>query len=349
MLRPLRDALMIEAGIGDLSTTMSLTLAATIAVAPLIYIAGRAFPPARAAAISYAAFAAILVFAAHRHGAAPSAASAQLLAVIISAGSFILAASFWSSLNGCRSRSAADIRLIALGGGAGALAGPSLSLLLSSAGPLPMSIASAALLLIIPLLVPRANRLASPEFEVKPAEGRASLAIGLFILLTSAAGTFLYVQQLSIVSDHFDAAVDRTRFFAAAEAASAVLLLVSVVLRGRGPNALAVSAVIGASLVAVAALPALLTVFVTLMARRLVEQLAARPARELAYDLVLSARGRRPRVMIDALAGRTGDAAAANLVALGGFGPLIGGLAASAALGVVSLKLNRWLRKEADQ
>jgi AAA family ATP:ADP antiporter len=300
------------------------------------------------AAGCFLSFAALLLAGASRHAAAPAPDSARFLAVLISAASFILASAFWACLApGAAGRRASDIRSIAAAGSAGALAGPALALLLVPRGPVALALVAAMLLGTAALLLPAPDPARAPAPSPARPDPAALATIAAFIVLTAAGGTFLYVRQLAIVADAFATPAQRASFFARAELVAAALLILCALRRDARSGTAAVPATIAAGLVLLAAWPGPAAAFLTVVARRLAEQCAARPARELAYDaLGDTPRLRRLRLPVDALSGRAGDAASALLCSLGGLAFLLGGLAAALALGLVSSRLVRLPGKE---
>ncbi len=345
MLRPLRDALMIEAGLDNVALAMVLTLAATAAAAPLlVWLAGR-FPPRIVTSLCFAAFSFLLLAFVLLHESAPSQASARILAVLISTAGFILASAFWGSLEyGGEPRGAGEISLVATAGSLGALAGPSLSLLLLPVGAVPLACLAALLLAASGMLLPASTDRA-PDGSGGSRDGRGLALIGAFIMLTNAGGTFVYVQQLALVAGSFATTAERATFFACAELASAILLLLLSLSGRRAASPVAVPAAITATLLLLAAWPGLAAAFAALTARRLVEQSTARPARELAYDALGSRSVRRLRLPVDSLSGRAGDAAAAIASLAGGLAGLLGGLLAAAALIPVSMRIGRLIEE----
>lgn len=150
LLRPLRDALGLVGGAGQLQWLFSATFIVMLALVPAFGLLARRWPPTRFVAIIYRFFALnILCFGALFAAGVQELAVSRVFFVWISVYNLFVVSIFWSVLADHFS-SAQGRRLfgfIAAGGTAGALAGPALAALLArSAGVAWLAVAAALLL-----------------------------------------------------------------------------------------------------------------------------------------------------------------------------------------------------------
>jgi AAA family ATP:ADP antiporter len=157
-----------------------------------------------------------------------------------------------------------------------------------------------------------------------------------YVLCTSFAATFLYLQQASIVHDLIHDRATRTEYFASIDLWMAGLAFVLQTLVARpalgrfGPGVvlavLPLAQLAGISVLAAA--PSLASLAVVQVVSRATTHGLTRPARELLFTVVSRDDKYRAKHAIDTIAYRFGDVAASwlkvGLVAIGGTGALVG-------------------------
>ncbi|MFC7205700.1 NTP/NDP exchange transporter [Comamonas endophytica] len=254
LLRPLRDALGVVGGPEELRWLFTATFAAMLALVPVFGWLVTKFSPRRFVPWVYRFFAlTLLAFGALLALHLESAWLARCFFVWVSVFNLFVVSIFWSVLDDCFS-SAQGRRLfgfIAAGGTLGTVLGP---LLAAAASTLfdPMVLALAAALLLE--LALRCFRGIYPHHEagpVVPAHSRPLrgqvwaglsliarspylLGICAYLLLHTAASTFLYFEQARIVADALPDTASRTRWFAAVDlGVSCLALALQVLVTGR--------------------------------------------------------------------------------------------------------------------
>jgi AAA family ATP:ADP antiporter len=252
--------------------------------------------------------------------------------------------------------------LIAAGGTAGAITGPTLTaLLVVPVGPVNLLLLSALLLAGAMLCIRKLSRWseqrsAVPAEEIQqpqqPIGGSIFagltlivrspylLGVALFMLLFTTLATFLYFEQAHIVAQSFGSSAERTRFFALLDlAVNTLTVLTQVLITSRLLTRLGVARTLalipllsafGFALLALTPVLAALAGFQIL--RRAGEYAITRPTRELLYTVVDRETKYKAKNALDTVVYRGGDALAGWLFA--GLKSLGLGLAAIAWLAV---------------
>ncbi|HEX4420912.1 MAG TPA: hypothetical protein VH165_23510 [Kofleriaceae bacterium] len=245
---------------------------------------------------------------------------------------------------------------IAAGGTVGTFVGPLVTRsLVATIGPAGVLVISALLLELAVLGVHQLRRAAAalpagpaPRGPDAPSGGGAftgiagvvrspflSTIVG-YVLCTSFAATFLYLQQAHIVHDAISDRAARTEYFATIDLwVSVAALILQTVIARPALGALGVGAVLAilpvlqlAGLSVLAAVPSLTVLAAVQIAGRSATHGLTRPARELLFTAVSPDDKYRAKHAIDLIGYRFGDLAAswleAGLTAIGGAGAMIG-------------------------
>jgi len=391
LLRPLRDALGLAGGAQELQWLFSGTFVAMLMLVPLFGALVARLPPRRFVPLAYRFFtASIVVFGVLIARDVQSVWVGRVFFVWISVFNLFVVSIFWSVLAD-RFSNAQGRRLfgfIAAGGTAGTFAGPALAAtLVSTVGPVALTL-GAALLLEAALrcfhgLHPRATGSAALDAGRGAGEGegegdaarplgggvfaglglivRSPYLLGLcgYLLLHTAASTFLYFEQGRIVADAFADTASRTRFFALVDlGVSTSTLLLQVFVTGRlmkrlglGTALLLLPVASALAFVAVAWSPALLVLAGAQALRRACDYAIARPAREVLFTVVSREAKYKAKNAIETVVYRGGDAASGWLSSgLGALGIGFAGLAAIAIpLSAAWALLSLWLAREQER
>ncbi len=362
VLRPVRDEMAVRAGAAQLSWLFSATFVTVLCAAPLFgWVAARV-------ATRWLAPCVLLFFASHllvfrfALDASPLAGIAtSVFFVWISVFGLCTVSVFWS-LVADRFPLAAAERLfgpIAVGGSAGAIAGPLLtSTLAAPLGVANLSLVSAALLGCATLCALALTRgwHAHPKSTDEPVhaalggsawEGFTLVARSpvlrlfcVYLVLHALLGTVLYFEQTRLMASAFGSPAERTAFFARVDLAVNVLT-VATQLFGVGPIvqrfgvALALAllpalSAFGFTALAVAPTFAVLVVFG--VARRAGEYAIARPAREMLFTVLPRNVKYKAKNFLDTAVFRGADAATSWIVEGARAIGLIGGAVALAAV-----------------
>jgi len=388
LLRPLRDALGLAGGPDELQWLFTGTFVAMLALVPVFGALVARLPPRRFVPLAYRFFtASILVFCVLIAMDLKSVWVGRVFFVWISVFNLFVISIFWSVLADCFSN-AQGRRLfgfIAAGGTAGTFVGPALAAtLVSTLGPVALTL-GAALLLEAALqcffrLYPRDGAAAVPDHaaggatatgDARPIGGGmlAGLALivrspylrGLcgYLLLHTAASTFLYFEQGRIVAGAFADTASRTRFFALVDlGVSTLTLLLQLFVTGRlmkrcgvGTALVLLPVASALAFLAVALSP---TVFVLAGAqalRRAFDYAVARPAREVLFTVLGREAKYKAKNAIETVVYRGGDALSGWISAgLGALGVGFAGLAALAIpLAALWAALSLWLARQQER
>ena len=391
LLRPLRDALGLAGGAQELQWLFSGTFVAMLMLVPLFGALVARLPPRRFVPLAYRFFtASIVVFGVLIARDVQSVWVGRVFFVWISVFNLFVVSIFWSVLAD-RFSNAQGRRLfgfIAAGGTAGTFAGPALAAtLVSTVGPVALTL-GAALLLEAALrcfhgLHPRAPGSAALDAGRGAGEGegegdaarplgggvfaglglivRSPYLLGLcgYLLLHTAASTFLYFEQGRIVADAFADTASRTRFFALVDlGVSTSTLLLQVFVTGRlmkrlglGTALLLLPVASALAFVAVAWSPVVLVLAGAQALRRACDYAIARPAREVLFTVVSREAKYKAKNAIETVVYRGGDAASGWLSSgLGALGIGFAGLAAIAIpLSAAWALLSLWLAREQER
>jgi ATP:ADP antiporter, AAA family len=329
ILRPVRDALAVEAGTQALQWLFTATFVAMLALVPLFGWLSARLPRTRLLPTVYGFFALnLLLFAFWM--------SPMVFFVWLSVFNLFVVSVFWSFMSDIfdTGEAARLYGAIAAGGSCGAIAGPLLAALVSH-HQLMLLISAVLLGLTIPciLMLGRWSK-AHPRRGDPPAEAplggsilagvRAALsspfllAICGYLLCYTALSTALYFQQVIIVKDALPDMAERTRLFATIDlVVNAATLLLQVLAFSRLTALLSPGWLLALMpLVSVAgflwlgATPTLAALIAFGVTRRVGEFAISKPAREALFTLVPREDRYKAKNFIDTVVYRGGDAAA---------------------------------------
>jgi AAA family ATP:ADP antiporter len=389
LLRPLRDAMGLAGGADELQWLFTATFVAMLALVPLFGTLVTRLSPRHFVPWVYRFFtASILVFCVLIVLDAKNVWVGRIFFVWISVFNLFVVSIFWSVLADCFSN-AQGRRLfgfIAAGGTVGTFVGPALAAtLVSTLGPVALTL-GAALLLEAGLqcfhrLYPRGKvssaRASEPGAatatggDARPIGGGVFAGLGLivrspyllglcgYLLLHTAASTFLYFEQGRIVASAFTDTASRTRFFALVDlGVSTLTLLLQIFVTGRVIRRLGIGAALvllpvasALAFAAVALSPAVLVLAGAQALRRACDYAIARPAREVLFTVVSREAKYKAKNAIETVIYRGGDAISGWIsTGLGAFGIGFTSLAALAIpLVAVWAMLSMWLARQQER
>ncbi len=353
VLRPVRDEIGVRAGVEQLPWLFTATFVATLLLVPLFgWIVARVQRRAIAAA-TYALCATLLLLTYGGLQSADIVAWGVGLFVGISVLNLFIISVFWSLMADSYDESEARrlYGIVAVGGTAGAIAGPSLTALLAPMiGPMNLLPISAALLgvaAVLTMLIPR--RPDAPPLQkiggtifagIRLAlKSPTLLRIALIVICYTTVSTILYFEQADIVKRTFSDPGERTRYFALLDLANNIVtvtlqaLATRQVLTRMGLRTALTAApvLIGSGLIALALFPRLALIAVLQVIHRAGEHAFTRPGREVIYTVVEPEERFKAKNFIDTFVYRGNDALVAWL--LGGLHAAGAGIATIAALG----------------
>ena len=392
LLRPLRDAMGLAGGADELQWLFTGTFVAMLALVPLFGVLVTRLPPRRFVPLAYRFFTlSILIFCGLIAADIQSVWVGRVFFVWISVFNLFVISIFWSVLADCFSN-AQGRRLfgfIAAGGTAGTFVGPALAAsLVTTLGPVALTL-GAALLLEAALqcfyrLYPREGEpgrqvttdtnavgAATATGDARPIGGsvfaglvlitRSPYLLGLcgYLLLHTAASTFLYFEQGRIVAEAFTDTASRTRFFALVDlGVSTFTLLLQVFITGRvmkrfgiGTALIVLPIASALAFAAVALSPTVLVLAGAQALRRAFDYAIARPAREVLFTVVDRETKYKAKNAIETVVYRGGDAVSGWISAgLGAIGIGFAGLAALAIpLAAIWAALSLWLARQQER
>jgi AAA family ATP:ADP antiporter len=344
MLRPVRETIGTVLGEAEVEKLFAMTFFASVAVIPIYGFACSRLPRAVVLASVYALFGgSLLVLAALMQVDPDNVAAARFFYVWISVFNLFVVSVFWTLMVD-RSTPEQAKRLfgvIAAGGTIGGLVAPLLTdVLIEPVGRTGVLIVSAGLFgaaIVCQLLLLRLWRRPASAAE-EPARGRPIggnpfagitqvirspylLGFCAFVLLLAASTTFLYFEQLRLVTETFPDEDDRTQVFARLDfVVQALTLLTQLFLTGPiatrlGVVVLLVSiplAMVGGFL-ALAFIDNFWVLAVVMVARRAGEYALTRPGREILFTSVDTETKYKAKNLIDVVVYRGGDALSAWL------------------------------------
>ncbi|MEG5267172.1 MFS transporter [Pseudomonas sp. JDS28PS106] len=356
LVRPLRDALGLEGGAGQLQWLFTATFLVMLVMVPLFGALASRLPASRFVPLIYRLIAAsMLVFVVLIANRVAPVTTGRVFFVWISIYNLFIVSIFWSVLVD-RFSSEQGRRLfgfIAAGGTLGTFVGPLLAATMATRlGPMALGI-GAALLLEGAVICHRALLARTQGHGAVSAQAdrrlggsmlagitlilrsRYLLGMVLFMLLHTGAATLLYFEQGRIVEASYGDVAARTRFFAWVDLTVSSLTLVFQLLLtaplirmvGIGGALVALPLATLVAFAAMAAAPAPTTVALAQGLRRAVEYAVVRPAREVIWTVVSREEKYKAKNVIETLVYRGGDAASGwlsfGLTAMGaGFGVL---------------------------
>src|ERR1700694_395366 len=371
ILRPVRDALAVEAGIEKLQWLFTATFAAMLALVPAFGWLCARLPRTRLLPVVYAFFALNLV-------AFSVKLDATAFFIWLSVFNLFVVSVFWSFMSDLFSAAQAA-RLygtIAAGGSCGAIAGPLIAataitplgihgLLLLSATLLSFSVLCIAMLGRWARAHPRAGD-PPPDAPIGGsilAGVRAALSspflLGIcgYLLCYTALSTALYFAQVDIVRDAVPDAGERTRLFASVDlVVNALTLLVQLLAFARlsmalGPTwMLAVMPVVSlVGFLGLGAAPVLGVLVAFGVVRRVGEFAISKPARDALFTVVPREERYKAKNFIDTVIYRGGDALSGWLL---GCVPALAFVAAAISAGWITLafflggKMTAWIQED---
>lgn len=331
VVRPVRDEIGVRAGLDHLPWLFTATFVATLLLVPLFgWLVARARRRLIATS-TYAICSALLLvtYGAIQAGGNVVAWGVGLFVGISVLNLFIISV-FWSLMADAYDEAEARrwYGIIAVGGTAGAIAGPAITAFLSTRiGPmnlLPVSATFLAIAAVLTLLVPR-RRDAPPQQRIGGnifAGIRLALAsptllrIALIVICYTTISTILYMEQADIVKRAFTDPGERTRYFALLDLVNniATVVVQALITRrvltrlGLRVALTAAPALVGAGLAALALFPRLALVAVLQVIHRVGEHGFTRPGREVIYTTVGAEERYKAKNFIDTFVYRGNDA-----------------------------------------
>ena len=356
LVRPLRDALGLEGGTGQLQWLFTATFVVMALMVPVFGALASRLPATRFVPLIYRVIAgSMLLFGLLISQHIAPVIVGRVFFVWISIYNLFIVSIFWSVLVD-RFSSEQGRRLfgcIAAGGTLGTFIGPLLAAgMVNRLGPVALTVAAALLLEIAvrcyrALLTRTDSQSASAVLDERRMGGsmlagitlivRSPYLLGLvaFMLLHTSAATLLYFEQGRIVTGSYADVGSRTQFFAVVDLLVSSLTLVFQLLLtaplirliGVGGTLAALPVATVAAFAAMALAPLPTTVALAQGLRRAVEFALVRPAREVLWTVVSREEKYKAKNVVETLVYRGGDAASgwlsAGLTAMGAGFPLV--------------------------
>ena len=350
LVRPLRDALGLEGGAGQLQWLFTATFVVMLLMVPVFGTLASRLPATRFVPLIYRLIAvSMLLFGLLIANHIAPVAVGRVFFVWISIYNLFIVSIFWSVLVD-RFSSEQGRRLfgfIAAGGTLGTFIGPLLAAsMVGRLGPVALTVAAALLLEVAvrcyrALLSRTRSQSGSLVLDERRMGGsilagvtlilRSPYLLGLvaFMLLHTSAATLLYFEQGRIVAGSYADVGSRTQFFAVVDLLVSALTLICQLLLtaplirliGVGGALAALPVAAMAAFAAMALAPVPTTVALAQGLRRAVEFAIVRPAREVLWTVVSREEKYKAKNVIETLVYRGGDAASgwlsAGLAAMG--------------------------------
>jgi AAA family ATP:ADP antiporter len=340
IMRPIRDQAGVAGGVNNLPWLFTGTLLGMLVLnIPFAYLVKK-LPRSRFIPITYHFFAAnIVLFAAllHWSDAAQTIWVGRIFFIWVSVYNLFVVSVFWQMNVDLFSPEQGKrlFGLIAAGATIGAIVGSSLTASLARyVSPIFLLLGAAILLEVAVFSVGHLSRL-SPTLQRQPVTDSEEAPIGgtvfagiihafrsrylinvsLFILLFAVTATFLYFQQLGIVSHSFSDRGAQTAFFATLDLLVNILTLtVQLFLTGRIVLLFGVAAALGflpaltiIGFGTLALLPTIAVVAIFQVVRRAGDYAIARPTREVLFTVLPREDRYKTKSFIDTVVYRTGD------------------------------------------
>jgi AAA family ATP:ADP antiporter len=340
ILRPVREEMAIESGVRNLPSMMTVTFVVLLVSTPLFGWLSARFPRRRLLPIIYLFFVAnLLVFYfLMSTGVAPQWV-ARAFFVWLSVFNLFVVSVFWSFMVDLFSAEQGKrlFGMIAAGGSAGALVGPSVTAVSTYFLPIAhLMLVSAMMLLICVWCIRRLDGWAKARTPEREQEAEAPLGGGIlagmrlavsssylggiagYVLLLAMTATVLYLEQAEVVGSLIPSPSERTRLYASIDlSVSALTFLTQTFATNRVPLRAALLLLPCASLIGFALLSVVQTVavFATLIiVRRVSEYALAKPGREVLFTIVSREEKYKAKNFIDTAISRGGDATTGWLV-----------------------------------
>jgi len=338
ILRPVRDEMAIQGGVQHLPWMMTATFMALLLVTPFFGWLSARVPRYRLLLTVYAFFGLnlVLFFVAMMSHLTPLWA-ARTFFVWLSVFNLFVVSVFWSFMADLFSppQGARLFGVIAAGGSIGAMVGPLLTTGLTYFIPIPaLLLISAGFLVACGFCIHQLDRwaVARPSRQItdqgEPIGGNSwagvrlalsspyLLGICLYLFFLTTTATFLYLEQMRLVSEQIPSPQGRTRLFALIDLLVNVftflmqMTMTSRVISRFGLSsalvALPVASAIGFGVVAV--IPVLVVFVLFTVVRRVGEYAIAKPAREVLFTVVSREEKYKAKNFIDTAVSRGGDA-----------------------------------------
>ncbi len=360
ILRPLREEMGVAGGVRNLQWLFTGTFAAMLLAVPLFGGVVARFPRRRVVPLVYRFFILnILVFYFLLTFDGGRVYVARAFFIWVSVFNLFVVSVFWSFMADLFSNEQGKrlFGFIAAGGTAGAVLGPSITILLAAPlGPVNLLLISALLLEGAVFCIHRLLRISGGRSDDPDNPGREEavggsifagairvlqspylLGICLYIFLYTATSTFLYFQQAHIVRGAFDDPAQRVQVFSLMNLLVNVLTLTTqLFLTGRLMTRFGVAAalaflpvVAALAFTGLAAAPVLPVLIAAQVFRRASNFAISRPAREVLFTVVGREEKYKSKNFIDTVVYRGGDAVTGWVYAgLGAAGLGLSGIAA---------------------
>jgi len=344
ILRPVRDEMAIEGGVQHLPWMMTATFVTLVLVTPLFGWLSARMSRHRLLQTVYAFFALhlVLFFVAMISHLSPQWA-ARTFFVWLSVFNLFVVSMFWSVMADLftPAQGARLFGVIAAGGSIGAMVGPLLTTGLTYFIPIPaLLLVSVGFLVACGLCLYQLDRWAKsrPSRQIsrqgEPIGGSIwagvrlalsspyLLGICLYLFFLTTTATFLYLEQMRLVSEQIPSPEERTRLFALIDLVvnvftflAQVMVTSRVISRFGLASALVVLPIASAIGFGVIAVMPLLTVFIIFtIVRRVGEYAFAKPAREVLFTVLSREEKYKAKNFIDTAVSRGGDAATGWIV-----------------------------------
>ena len=342
MLRPVRETIGTVLGEAEVEKLFAMTFFASLAVIPLYGLACSRLPRAVVLASVYAIFGgSLLVLAALMNADPDNVYAARFFYVWISVFNLFVVSVFWTLMVD-RSTSQQAKRLfgvIAAGGTIGGLVAPiATDALIEPIGRTGVLVVSASLFglaILCQVILLRIWREGGDgtdrAAQTRPMGGnpfagitqviRSPYLLGFcgFVLLLSAATTFLYFEQLRVVTEAFPDEDDRTQVFARLDfAVQALTLVTQLFFTSRIATRLGVAVLLASvplamvgGFLTLAVMSNFWVLAVVMVVRRAGEYALTRPGREILFTSVDTETKYKAKNLIDVVVYRGGDALSA--------------------------------------
>jgi ATP:ADP antiporter, AAA family len=383
LLRPLRDAMGLVGGAGQLPWLFTATFLSMLALVPVFGTIATCWPPRRFVPVVYRFFALnILAFGALFGAGVQEVAVSRVFFVWISVFNLFVISVFWSVMADHFSTEQGKrlFGFIAAGGTAGAILGPALAAALAVRFGTVILTLIAALLLELAVrcfhgLARTAGEHGMPtgpghRYDARLGGGifsgitlllgdRYLLGIVLYLLLHTFASTFLYLEQGRIVAASFSDTASRTQFFAVVDLFVSLLTLgLQVFVTGRLLRRAGVAVALMllplaglAAFFAIAAWPTVVVLGAAQALRRAIDYAVVRPARETLFTVVGRAAKYKAKSVIETVVYRGGDAVSGWMfagVTAAGFG-FAGVMTAFMPFTALWIWLSVWLARRQER
>ena len=340
VLRPVRDEMGIQAGVGNLPWLFTATFFAMLATAPLFGWVSSRFPRRQFLPFVYLFFVAnlLLFYLLFRQKMALEVTTKAFF-VWVSVFNLFVVSVFWSFMADLYDTAQARrlYGFIAAGGSLGAISGPALTTILaSSLGPVNLLLVSAGFLAAAVYCIQRLGRWAASRASQGQAllrdtrvggglldgiklvaQSRYLLGICLYVVFYSTLSTFLYFQQQTIVKATIASSEQRTALFASLDLLVNTgtlvlqLLVFSRFLQRFGLAAALVLVPLFSALgfLALGFVPTLVVLIVFGVLRRMGEFTISKPARETLFNALSPEEKYKAKNFMDTAVYRAGDMA----------------------------------------